>query len=132
MKKIRLGVIGTGLAWERLHYPAILELGGRYEIAALVNRTRKDAEEFAKKINLDIKNVYDDYREMLKRTDIDAVDILVPIEQNYEVSESVATAGKHFICEKPMAPNMEQARKFVELAGRYKVKIMIAELLQCN
>ncbi|GAE87097.1 glucose-fructose oxidoreductase [Acetivibrio straminisolvens JCM 21531] len=49
MKKIRLAVIGTGLAWERLHYPAIKELGDKYEIVALCNRTREDAEEFAKK-----------------------------------------------------------------------------------
>jgi len=49
MKKIRLGVIGTGLAWERLHYPAIQELGDKYEIVSLANRTKKDAENFAKK-----------------------------------------------------------------------------------
>src|SRR5690606_20851452 len=115
MKKIRLGVIGTGMAWERLHYPAISELGDKYEIAALCNRTFKDAENFAKKINLDIKNVYDNLDEMLKRPDIDAVDILVPIEYNYEISEKVARAGKDFICEKPMASNMDDAKKYLEL-----------------
>ena len=81
MKRIRLGVIGTGLAWERLHYPAIKELGDKYEIVALTNRTRKDAEDFAGKINLDIKNVYDDCNEMLKRDDLDAIDIVVPIQE---------------------------------------------------
>lgn len=132
MKKIRLAVIGTGLAWERLHYPAIREMGNKYEIVALCNRTRKDAEDFAQKINLDKKNVYDDYNQMLKRTDIDAVDILVPIEMNYRVSEDVARAGKNFICEKPMAPNMEEAEKYLELSKRYKVKIMIAENYRYN
>ena len=132
MKKIRLAVIGTGMAWERLHWPAIQELGDRYEIVALTNRTRADAEAFAKKINLDAANVYDDYNEMLKRTDIDAVDILVPIEQNYKVSEDVAKAGKNFICEKPLAPNMEQARKFLDLSKKYKLKIMIAENYRYN
>jgi len=38
--------------------------------------------------------VYDDYNEMLKRQDIDAVDILVPIESNYTVSEAVAKAAR--------------------------------------
>ncbi len=132
MKKIRLGVIGTGLAWERLHYPAILELGDKYEIVALANRTKKDAEEFAKKINLDIKNTYSDYTEMLKRTDIDAVDILVPIEMNYVVSEDVANSGKNFICEKPMAPDMEQARKYLELSRKHNLKILIAENYRYN
>jgi len=132
LKKIRLGVIGTGYAWERLHYPALVELSDKYEIAALVNRTKKDAEQFAQKINLDLSNVYDDYNEMLKRDDIDAVDILVPIDENYIVSETVAKAGKDFICEKPEAPNMEQAKKYLELSKKYKVKIMIAENFRYN
>lgn len=132
MKKIRLGVIGTGLAWERLHYPALKELSDRYEIAALVNRTRSDAEAFAGKIGLDLKNVYDNYEEMLKRNDIDAVDILVPIEQNYKVSEDVANSGKSFICEKPMAPDIGQAREYLELSRKHIVKIMIAENYRYN
>jgi predicted dehydrogenase len=132
MNRIRLGVIGTGLAWERLHYPAILELGERYEITALSNRTRLDAENFADRINLNLQNVYSDYNEMLKRNDLDAIDILVPIDQNYEVSEAVAKAGKNFICEKPLAPNLEQAKKYLELSKKYNLKIMIAENYRYN
>lgn len=132
MKRIRLGVIGTGLAWERLHYPAISKMSDKYEIVALANRTRSDAEAFARKINLDIKNVYQDYNEMLERADIDAIDILVPIELNYKVSEDVARAGRNFICEKPLAPNLGEARKYLELTRKYKVKIMIAENYRYN
>lgn len=132
MKTIRLGVIGTGMAFERLHYPALQELSNQYSIVALCNRTRKDAEDFAKKINLSLSNVYDDYNEMLLRNDLDAVDILVPIELNYTVSEAVAKSGKNFICEKPMASNMEDAKKFLELSKRYNVKIMIAENYRYN
>lgn len=132
MPQIRLAVIGTGMAWERLHYPAIQELGDRYTIVALANRTRKDAEDFAKKINLDISNVYEDYNEMLGRDDIDVVDILVPIELNYKVSKDVARAGKNFICEKPLASNMEQAQKYLELSREHKLKIMIAENYRYN
>jgi len=132
MEKIRLGVIGTGMAWERLHYPALQKLSDRYEIKALANRTRSDAESFAQKINLDLQNVYDDYNELLKRDDIDVVDILVPIELNYIVSEAAARAGKDIICEKPLAPNMEQAKKHLELGRKYRVKIMIAENFRYN
>jgi len=69
---------------------------------------------------------------MLKRDDLDAVDVLVPIQLNYEVSEAVLKAGKNLICEKPLAPDMEQARKFLNLAERYNVKIMIAENYRYN
>lgn len=132
MKTIRLGIIGTGMALERLHYPALQELSDKYQIVALCNRTRKDAEDFAKKINLDLSNVYDDYNEMLLRDDLDAVDILVPIELNYAVSEAVAKAGIDFICEKPMASNMEDAQKYLSLSKKYNVKIMIAENYRYN
>lgn len=127
MRKLRLGVIGTGLAWERLHYPALVELGDRYEIAALANRTVGDAQAFAARIGLAPENVYSDYRELLKRSDIDAVDILVPIQLNYEVSEAAAKAGKNILCEKPLAPDLAQAEKYLELERSYGVKIMIAE-----
>jgi len=132
MKSIRLGIIGTGMALERLHYPALQELGDKYRIVAVCNRTRKDAEDFAKKINLDLGNVYDDYNKMLLRDDLDAVDILVPIELNYSVSEAVAKAGIDFICEKPMASNMEDAEKYLSLSRKYNVKIMIAENFRYN
>ena len=132
MKTIRLGIIGTGMALERLHYPALQELDDKYQIVALCNRTRKDAEDFARKINLDLSNVYDDYNEMLLRDDLDAVDILVPIEMNYTVSEAVAKAGIDFICEKPMASNMEDAEKYLSLSKKYNVKIMIAENYRYN
>jgi predicted dehydrogenase len=132
LKTIRLGVIGTGLAWERLHYPAIQQLGDKYQISALCNRTKKDALEFAKKINLDVSHVYSDYNQMIQNEDLDAIDILVPIEYNYEISKNVAEAGLDFICEKPLAPDMEQARKFLELSHKYKNKILIAENYRYN
>jgi len=62
-----------------------------------------------------------------KDRNIDAVDILVPIESNYTVSEAVAKAGKDFICEKPLAANREEAKKYLELSKKYNVRIMIAE-----
>ncbi len=132
MNKIRMAVIGTGMAWERLHYPALQELGDKYEIVALTNRTIDDAYNFSNKIGLDHSNVYADYNEMLKRNDIDVVDILVPIQSNYEVSEAVAKAKKNIICEKPLAPNMDQARNFVEMPKKYGIKIMIAENFRYN
>ena len=132
MKKIRLAVIGTGMAWERLHWPAIQELGDKYEVVALCNRTRADAENFAQSINLDFSNVYDDYHKMLKRDDIDAVNVLVPIEQNYDIAADVIKANKHLIAEKPLAATLEGAKKLVDLHQKHNVKIMVAENYRYN
>ena len=132
MGKIRLGIIGTGMAWEWIHYPALKELSDKYEVVAMANRTKSDAEEAAKKIGLDLSNVYDDYKKLLERDDIDAVDILVPISMNYIVSEDAAKAGKNIICEKPLAPNLDQARNFIEIPQKYGIKVLIAENFRYN
>ena len=132
MQKIRLGIIGTGMAWERLHWPAIQELGDKYQVVAVCNRTKEDAVNFANSINLGIENVYQDYREMLKRDDLDAVDVLVPIQDNFEIAEAVIESGKNLIAEKPLAATLEGAQKLVELSRNKPVKVMVAENYRYN
>jgi len=127
MTRVRLGVIGTGMAWERLHYPAILKLKDRYEITALCNTTKQKALDFAAKISLETSHVYEDYHEMLKNESLDAVVVAVPIPLNFEVARSVILAGVNLIAEKPLAPNMKQAKEFYKLAKKTNVKIIIAE-----
>ncbi|WHH57441.1 Gfo/Idh/MocA family oxidoreductase [Petroclostridium sp. X23] len=132
MRKIRMGVIGTGMAWERLHWPAMQQLSDRYEVVALCNRTKSDAENFARSIQLDLNNVYDDYRQMLKRDDIDAVDVMVPISQNYDVAAAVIQSNKNLIAEKPLAATLEGCKKLLELHREHDVKIMVAENYRYN
>lgn len=128
MDTLRMAVIGTGLAWERLHYPAIKELGDRYQIIAVCDIDRAKARASAANLGLGDDSVYTDYYKMLsEQSDIDIVDILVPIGQNYEVSRGVAAFGIDFICEKPLAPNMRQANEYLDLPTKYGVKVLIAE-----
>lgn len=127
MRKLRVGIIGTGMAFERLHYPAYKELDDKYEITALCNRDINKANMWAQKLGIPPQNVYSDFRAMINHPDIDVVDIMVPIDQNFIVAEAVVAAGKPAICEKPLAPNMEQAKAHVELPRKYGVPIMIAE-----
>ncbi|QUI22838.1 Gfo/Idh/MocA family oxidoreductase [Vallitalea pronyensis] len=132
MKRVRLAVIGTGMAWDRLHLPAIQELGDKYEIVAMANLHQDKLWEAADKIGLSHEHTYVDYHEMLKRKDIDAVNVVVPISMNYKISRDVVNAGKNLICEKPLAPNMEEAIDFVKLQKERKVKIMIGENFRYN
>jgi predicted dehydrogenase len=132
MNKIRLAVIGTGMAWDRLHLPAIQELADKYEVVAMANPTREKLEKAADKIGLSHDNIYQDYQEMLKRNDIDVVNIVVPITLNYKVSEDTAKAGKNIICEKPLGANMEEAAAFSHFSSKYNIKVMIAENYRYN
>lgn len=127
MRKIRLGVIGTGLAWHRLHWPALSRLQDKYEVVAVCDINRHRAEYAAQVLGLGPDRVYTDYHDMLRRDDIDAVDILVPIQKNFHVAEDVARRGFDFICEKPLGANIEEAKRHAELPEKYGVKILIAE-----
>lgn len=128
--KIKLGVIGTGMAWERLHWPALKELTDRYEVAAVCNKTIEQAQDFARQINLPQDRVYQDYNEMLALPDLDVVDVLVPISENFEVSKAVLFAGKNLIAEKPLAATLEGARELIRLKDEKSVKMMAAENLR--
>ena len=132
MKKIRLGVIGTGMAWKRLHWPALQELQDKYEITALCNRTKSDALDFAREINLPDSKVYDDYNEMLKNEELDAVDLLVPIQENYEAAVAVVKKNINLIAEKPLAGTIHGAEKLLELHKKHPVLIMVAENYRYN
>lgn len=127
MQRIRLGIIGTGFAWERLHWPALQELSAEYEIVALCDRVREKAASWAGRLGLGADRVYDDYQLMLQRADIDAVDILVPIALNYQVAQKAAEARKAIILEKPLAPTMDQAKAALELPRKYGVPLLVAE-----
>lgn len=126
-KKLRVGVIGIGFAWDRLHEPAFAKLKDQYEIAAICNKTIDKAQGAAQGLGLAPENVYSDYRELLKRSDLDVVDVLVPITENYEVAKDVILAGKNLIAEKPFASTPEAARELIQLKNEKGVTVMVAE-----
>jgi len=136
MTVLNVGVIGTGMAFEKLHYPAFKELADKYRIAALCDKDLEKALYWAGIVGLDRDSVYRDYGEMLKRGDIDVYDIMVPITLNYRVTEevarSIAGTGKGIITEKPSATNLDDARAHRDLPAKYNVLIMVAENYRYN
>lgn len=140
LRKLRVGVIGVGMAFERLHYPAYQRLADRYEIAALCDVDIWKARDWAGRLGIGQEHAYSRYEDMLQGEDLDVVDIMVPIELNYAVTESVARAlaaknnGKNrgIITEKPLASNMEEAHEARDLAREYSIPIMVAENYRYN
>jgi predicted dehydrogenase len=126
--RIRLGIIGTGLAVEKLHWPALARLRDQYEVVAFSNHTRPKAEHFAGYAGVSMGNFYPDYHDLLKREDVDTVLISLPIPLNYPVTSDSLAAGKNVICEKPAGKDITEARKFVELVRSYPDRtVLIAE-----
>jgi predicted dehydrogenase len=132
MKKLRMGIIGMGMAFERLHYPAYQKLTDQFEIGAICDSDFQKAENWRSTLGLNPEDIYSDFHEMIKRDDLNAFDIMVPIELNYKVTEEVAKAGKPIICEKPLAPTKKQAMAAKVLPKKYDVPIMIAENYRYN
>ena len=127
-QQIRLGIIGTGLAVEKLHWPALRQLTAQFRVTAFNNRSRANAERFADYSGTPMTAFVAEYRDLLDRDDVDAVLISLPISLNLPVTAAALAAGKHVICEKPAGANAEEGRAFVELTTRYPdLTVLIAE-----
>ena len=121
MEKVKVGIIGSRFA-ASLHAKA-------YQRCTSANITAVTAidnlENFCKEY--EIPKAYNNYREMLKKEDIQMVSVCVPNYLHKEVVFAAANAGKHVVCEKPLASNLEDADKMIEVCRDNKVKLMYAE-----
>ena len=70
---------------------------------------------------------YPDYREALADPAVDAVSICLPHALHVNVAVAAAQAGKHVLCEKPMAMSVEEATRMIEAADANGVKLYVAE-----
>jgi len=125
---IRLGIIGTGLAVKKLHWPALARMTDRFVVVAFANRARATAEEFATLAGLPMDNYVPDYHALLRRNDLEAVLVCVPIPQLLSITRDCLAAGKHVLCEKPPGRDLAEARQFLALSDEYpQQKIMMTE-----
>ncbi|MFZ0216258.1 MAG: Gfo/Idh/MocA family oxidoreductase [Candidatus Dormiibacterota bacterium] len=122
---IRLGLIGTGLAVKRLHWPALRKLRERYTIAAFCDRSRDAAARFAGDAGLPMDRYVADHQQLLARDDVEAVLITVPIPFLYQTAKDALEAGKHVICEKPPGVDEAQALQFVALGERFPDRVLL-------
>ena len=127
-RPIRLGIIGTGLAVEQLHWPALKQMPERYRIVAFANHTRPKAEHFASYTGASMDDYHQDYRELLRRDDVEAVLVSLPIPLSYPITRDCLRAGKHAVCEKPAGADLAQGRDFLALERDYPdQRVLVAE-----
>ncbi|MGH2354149.1 MAG: Gfo/Idh/MocA family protein [Chloroflexota bacterium] len=127
-RSTQLGVIGTGLAVEKLHWPALQQMPDRFQIVAFADHTRAQGERFAAYSGASLDDYYGDYHDLLRRDDVEAVLISLPIPLSLPVTRACLQAGKHVICEKPPGANLEQGQEFLALAEQYPDrKLLVAE-----
>ena len=105
MDPIRYGIIGTGAITLRAHLP-VLAMMEDVEVVALCNPSRSKAEQGAD-LCRHRPVLSDDYRDLLGRSDVDAVVIATPGFTHKEITLAALAAGKHVLCEKPLATTEE-------------------------
>ena len=122
---IRLGLIGCGMAVQRLHWPALRRLRREIQVVAIARRDYDQAKLLA--VTAKISRVYREYRDLLGDAEVDAVLTAVPIELNGPILLEALRAGKHVMAEKPIAATLEEARSVLhEIAGRRQT-VLIGE-----
>ena len=122
MKKIRVGIIGCGSISKHRHLPEYAA-NKNIEIAAVCDINEARAKGMAGQFG---GKAYTDYKELLADKDIDAVSVCTPNYLHASMSIDALNAGKHVLCEKPMAVSREEAESMIEAAEKNNKKLMIA------
>lgn len=125
MGKIRLGIIGPGLIWEKAHKPALKKFSDKFEIAAFCATSEKSKN----KINKEYPGIpfYKDYKLLVKESYIDAVLIMTPITMNSVVAIEALDAGKDVFLEKPMAASVKTGKELVKKEKETGKRVFVLE-----
>lgn len=125
MSKLRVGMIGCGAIAVQKHLPALMKLSDKVEVVAFCDGNEQNARRVAEQFNPNAK-VYTDYQELVNDSDIDVVHICTPNVFHAPIAVAALDAGKHVMCEKPMAINSAEAKKMLDAAKRSGKKLTIA------
>lgn len=107
----RAAVIGTGFMG-RTHAHAVRAAGGR--VVGVAGSSLEKAERFA--AGHDIPDAHDDALDLVRRDDVDVVHVCTPNHLHAPLSLAALEAGKHVVCEKPLATDAATARTLVDAA----------------
>ena len=123
MEKVKVGIIGCGGIANGKHMPSLSKVP-EVEMTAFCDIVLERAEKAAKQYGAEGAKVFEDYRELLK-LDLDVVHVLTPNISHSCITVDALEAGKHVMCEKPMAINSVEAQKMIDAAKRTGKKLTI-------
>src|SRR5947209_17773538 len=118
---VKYGIIGCGAIAQRRHIPECVA-NPESKLAALADPVKERVDELAAKYGA---KAYTDYKEMLRDPGIDAVVVCGPNALHAQQSIDALSAGKHVLCEKPMATTREDAKAMLAAAKKNKKFLMI-------
>ena len=114
-RRLRVGVLGAG-AWASFaHLPGFTR-DPRCEVVAIADPQRDLADAAAQRFG--IPDVYTDHQSLIGRDDLDIVDVCTPSATHFDLAWAALEAGKHVLCEKPVAFDFRDTLRAAELARR--------------
>lgn len=119
---MKVGIVGVGFMGST-HAAAWAETEA--QIAGFVAETTGEAHSLADQHGT---KVYPDLAAMLDRVDV--VDLCTPTHLHFEMVLQAAAAGKHIICEKPLARSLEQAQEMLQACRRAGVRLLVAHVVR--
>ena len=125
-KKLGIALVGLGNYATNQLAPALLETQTCY-LAGIVTGTPEKAKSWAAKYNIPTKNIYNyqTFDQIRNNPDIDIIYVVLPNFMHAEYSIRAAQAGKHVICEKPMAMNAAEARQMIAACEKAGVQLSV-------
>ncbi|MCP1133654.1 Gfo/Idh/MocA family oxidoreductase [Paenibacillus polysaccharolyticus] len=125
MNKLNVGIIGCGAIAMEKHLPALLKLSDKVNVKGFASRNEEKAKKAADSVGNDAR-IYTNYKDMLQDPEIDVVHICTPNALHSSMTVEALEAGKHVMCEKPMAMNSQEAEEMVKAAERTGKKLTIS------
>jgi predicted dehydrogenase len=129
MKKLRIGVLSTAKIGLKKVVPG-MQQGHLTEVTAIASRSLESAQKAADELK--ISKAYGTYEELLADPDLDAIYNPLPNNLHVEWTAKAARAGKHVLCEKPIALNAEQAETLLAVQRETGVKIAEAFMVKLH
>jgi predicted dehydrogenase len=124
MRKVKWGILSTAKIGREKVIPA-MQAGSYSEVVAIASRNKEQAQAVAGKLK--IPHVYGSYEALLGDANIDAIYIPLPNHLHVEWAIKSLQAGKHVLCEKPVALSAAEAQQLLDTSRQYpKLKIMEA------
>lgn len=123
MMTLKWGIIGCGNVAEFKGGPALYGVDGS-ELIAVMRRDGAKAQDFAQRHGA--KRWYDRVETLLADPEINAVYVATPVHAHCQQTIQAAEAGKHVLCEKPMAMDVAECQRMIDACKASGVKLMIA------
>jgi predicted dehydrogenase len=125
MDKVRVGIIGCGGIASLKEFPALAKAKARVDVVGFCDKIEDRATAAAAKYGANGAKTCTDHRKLLEDKSIDMVYVLTPNVSHCELTVDSLEAGKHVLCEKPMAASSADAKKMLDTARRTGKKLTI-------